>query len=134
MFLGDKTAKKTQDTNDFKMRGPFAGYRPVDYKDYEPFVKLKPVLEQHLTKLCAGEIDEGVKNALDPIIYDAAGKAEEDLKLQKIKHIGDINNIYERRLGDKNAFESQLVELNAALEENEREIEEIESRYQVNKF
>jgi len=135
MFLSkSKPADDGRITTDFKQREPFSGYRPVDYKDYEPFINLKPVLDGHLSKLFAGELDEGSKNAVDPLIYDAAAKAEQDLELQKTGHTEKIHSICERRAGDKKAFERQLEQLKIALEENERELEDISERYSVNKF
>jgi len=137
MFL-IKNQTKTKDSivTDFKHRAPFGGYRPVDYEEYEPFARLKPTLDDHLEKLFAGDtsIDEGNKDVIDPLIIDMAAKAEQDLNRQQTYHIDKIHSINNRRAGDKLAFERQLEQLNTALIENEKELEDIESRYRVNKF
>ena len=132
--IKNKSADKNNIATDFKMRSPFGTYRPVDYKEYAPFVNLKPALDGHLEKLFAGDLDEGNKDALNPLINDMAAKAEQDLNRQKVSHTESINNFYNRHVADKLAFEKQREQLKAALEENEQELEEVGQRYNVNKF
>ena len=130
------TDKVNNPSTGFKSRAPYSGYRPVDYEGLSEFIDMKPVLDGYLEKLFAGDssVDEGNKDTLDPLINDMAEKAEQDLNRQRIDHTDNIHRICDRRVGDKFMFEKQLEQLKVALEENEQELDEIESRYKVNKF
>jgi len=125
-----------QIVRDFKLRAPFATYRPVDYREYEPFIQFKPTINSYLKKLFAQKdtLDEGNKNAIDPLIADMAAKAEQHLRYQQIEHIDKIHGFYNRRVGDRHAFERELENLNTALEQNEEELEEIKQRHKSQKF
>ena len=134
MFLNRKNEEK-HIAHDFTMRAPFASYRPVDYRGFEPFLRFKPEIDGYLAKLFAEEaVDEGEKDVLDALVHDVTAKAEQDLDHQKIEHIDKIHSFYNRRVGDKRAFERELEVLNTALAENEKELEAIEERHNVNKF
>jgi len=133
MFLNKN--KDDHDTvTDFKQRSPFAGYRPIAYKIYEPFVNFKPTLDGHLERLCATEIDAGNKGALDNAVVSMAAKATEDLKRQQAEHADQIRRICDRRRADQRAFEQEMEKLKSALTENQQALEEAEERYSANKF
>ena len=137
MFQNKHQTKATDSiVTDFKHRAPYGGYRPVDYEDYEPFIRMTSTLDSHLDKLFAGEtsIDAGNKDVIDHLIIDMAAKAEQDLNRQQIDHTDKIHSISNRRTGDRLAFERQLEQLQAELADNEHELADIESRYRVNKF
>ena len=131
----NKPADNGDTTTNFKLRGPYGNYRPIDYKIYTPFANLRNTLDGHLAKLFAGStIDEGNKDVLDPIVNDIYAQAVQDTNKQKIDHADNIHIICNRRAGDKLGFEGQLAQLKEALEENEEELEEIQQRFKVNKF
>ena len=135
MFPNKKKFKDEDNiVKSFKLRSPFGNYRPIDYKEYAPFVNFKPTLDGHLEKLFAGDLDAGNKNILDPLIIDMTEKSEQDLQRQKAGHIETINSFYNRHAADKLAFEKQREQLKSALEENEQELQEAEERYKANKF
>ena len=131
----NKTADK-QIFRDFKLRAPFAMYRPVDYQEYEPFINFKPVMDAYLKKLFAKAdgLDIGNKNAVDPLISDMAAKAEQNLKMQQIDHVDKIHAFHNRRAGDRRAFERELEALHSALAQNEEELEDIGQRHKRKKF
>jgi len=56
------------------------------------------------------------------------------LQRQRIDHTDRIHSMSSRRSGDRLAFERQLEQLKAALEENQQKLEDVEARYRVNKF
>jgi hypothetical protein len=122
--------------NDFKMRAPFAAYRPVEYDGYKPFLDFKPVIDGYLEKLFAAgsALDEGNKDAIDPLIADMAAKAERHLEQQRIEHADKIHGFHHRRSGDQRAFARELETLKEAHAQNEQELEQIERRCNVAKF
>ncbi|MDR1464754.1 MAG: hypothetical protein LBJ11_05580 [Oscillospiraceae bacterium] len=136
MFPRKKPAADKQLTTDFKQRAPFAGYTPVDYTSYDPFLQFQPTLDGYLDKLFAAgsALDEGNKDAVDPLIADMAAKAEQHLEQQRIEHTDKIKGFDNRRSGDQQAFERQLETLRAALAQNAEELELIERRCKVAKF
>jgi len=99
-----------------------------------PFVNFTPTIDEYLTKLFAGEIDEGNKDVLDAYITDMAAQAIEDLKKQQSAHADKIHDLYHRRVGDKLAFERHLEQLNGDLERNEEELQTIDQRQRATKF
>jgi hypothetical protein len=136
MFQRKKPPADKRLTTDFKQRAPFAGYQPVDYEGYEPFLQFKPVIDGYLEKLFAagGALDEGNKDAVDPLIADMAAKAEQHLERQRIEHADKIRGFDSRRSGDQRAFARELETLQAALAQNAEELELIERRCKVAKF
>jgi len=121
---------------DFVLRAPFWGYRPISYREYEPFINFQNEIDGFLDKLFSKEdsIDVGNKNVLDDLIVDMAKQAEEDLKKQKAVHVDHINKFDHRRKGDRLSFENQIKLLEEALMRNEKTHKEVDERFIKNKF
>jgi len=132
----NKPASEQKIARDFRLRSPFGNYRPVDYESYKPFIEFKPVIDGYLDKLFATgtALDEGCKDAIDPLIADMAAKAEQHLARQRIEHANEIQGLSSRRSGDQRAFGQQLETLKEALVQNECELDAISRRCHISKF
>ena len=118
----------------FRLRAPFCSYRPVDYREYEPFIRYPIEIDRHLEQLFVANVDAGNKNVLDPLIVDMADQAEQHLKKQQVEHLDLIHAFQYRRSGDQESFLNQLSWLNAKLSQNIADQQGIQLRLQANKF
>ena len=119
---------------DFRLRAPFASYRPIDYKEYLPFTTFGFEIDKYLKEQFKKDIDSGNGNTLDNLIFDMGNHAVNDLNKQKTDHIDKIQMFYHRRMSDKIAFEKQFMKLKKELERTDTEIDEAKLRYMKNKF
>jgi len=117
-------------------RLPYALYRPVNYRDYDPLVKFEPVIDAYLNKLFAQEdvIDEANKDIADPMVNDVAESAIQDLARQRVDHTNQIHNFYRRRTADRLEIAKQLEKLQATRAESEEELADINARFNVNRY
>lgn len=120
--------------NDFKLRGPFWGYRSIDYREYEPFVNLTPVIDEYLNRQFEGDIDWGNANTLNNLIFGMAREAEQDLDRQHIDHGDRIQDLEQRNQSDRKHFEMVLAGLREDMQRNERDLRDIETRLAQDKF
>lgn len=91
---------------DFRLRTTQAGfesYRTVEYRLYHKLEEdeMMPRLEEHLSKLFAGEVDDGNGDMLDAILFGAAREALPDLGRQHYDHSDTIRRLIIRRKADR---------------------------------
>jgi hypothetical protein len=92
--------------NDFRLRTSeigFESYRTVEYRLYHKLreEEMLPILDDHLTKLFSGEVDDGNANMLDAIIFGAAREAQPDLGRQRYDHIDMLRRLTVSRIADR---------------------------------
>ncbi|MCM1361331.1 MAG: hypothetical protein NC235_05450 [Clostridiales bacterium] len=92
--------------HDFRLRATQAGfesYRTVEYRLYHKLEEdeMMPRLEEHLSKLFAGEVDDGNGDMLDAILFGAAREALPDLGRQHYDHSDTIRRLIIRRKADR---------------------------------
>lgn len=91
---------------DFRLRSTAMGYesyRTVEYRLYHKLdeAEMLPKLEDHLTKLFAGEVDDGNGDMLDAILFGAAREALPDLGRQHYDHTDMLRRLSIRRMADR---------------------------------
>lgn len=91
---------------DFRLRSSVTGfesYRTVEYRLYHKLEEseMLPLLDEHLTKLFAGEVDDGNGDMLDSILFGAVREAVPDLEHQHHDHIDMIRRLTIRRIADR---------------------------------
>lgn len=88
---------------DFRRRmNPFESYRPAEYR-LNPYLKediVKPMLDAHLSRLFAGEIDDANGDVLDRLIFSGAREGKSDLTLQRYEHKDMIARLVARWKSD----------------------------------
>lgn len=96
-------------------------YRTVEYRDYARMEEgvMIPLLDDHLNKLFAGEVDDANGDVLDDIIYGAVREALPDLNRQRYDH-GDMIRRFDVRF---TANESNFI---CFLEQRNKERERIQ--------
>ena len=92
--------------NDFILRSTkngFESYRTVEYRLYHKLQEeeMLPLLDEHLAKLFAGEVDDGNGDMLDSILFGAAREALPDLGHQHYDHIDMLRRLIIRRTADR---------------------------------
>lgn len=92
--------------HDFRLRATQAGfesYRTVEYRLYHKLEEdeMMPRLEEHLSKLFAGEVDDGNGDMLDAILFGVAREALPDLGRQHYDHSDTIRRLIIRRKADR---------------------------------
>ena len=119
----EKVVDDTQEVvTDFTRRTPYWSYRTVPYQVRGGLESFRKELDDYLERLFSGELDDGNGDVLDCLISGRVRQAREDLKNQRISHRDAIVSFGLRALGDREAFETQLVALKQALEQNEAEL------------
>ena len=113
--------------NDFRLRNPFESYRTVEYRLYPALEegKMLPLLDQHLERLFAGELDEGNGDALVSLIFGSARQALPDLRRQQADHSDTLHRFEVRRTADREDFRRLLEQVQRKLSETDEEYEEI---------
>ena len=119
---------------DFRLRAPYALYRPLSYQVSGTFTNFKTVIDLHIKKLLAGEIDAGNANALDSLVADAARQAESELTHQRRVHTDQIQTFQHRRLADQLSFELERHQLQDKLDQANQERSALLLRLQSQKF
>lgn len=120
--------------NDFICQTPFWNYQVSEYRNYEPFENLTPILEDHLERLFEGELDAGNADVLDCLIADYAREAVKHLKRQHIHHRNALKEFYIQREGARKAFEEFLISLETLYSQLEAERDNLLIRYADDKF
>lgn len=92
--------------HDFRLRATQAGfesYRTVEYRLYHKLEEdeIMPRLEEHLSKLFAGEVDDGNGDMLDAILFGTAREALPDLGRQHYDHSDTLRRLIIRRKADR---------------------------------
>lgn len=92
--------------HDFRLRATQAGfesYRTVEYRFYHKLEEdeIMPRLEEHLSKLFAGEVDDGNGDMLDAILFGTAREALPDLGRQHYDHSDTLRRLIIRRKADR---------------------------------
>ena len=114
--------------NDFLPRSAVYGhesYRTVEYRLYHKLEEdeILPLLDEHLTKLFAGEVDDANGDMLDLIIFGAAREALPDLGRQHYDHIDMLRRLTMSRIADRD-------DIRRLREEREKEREALQSYYE----
>lgn len=88
--------------HDFRLRHFFESYRTVEYRLYHKLEESEmiPRLEEHLTKLLAGTVDDANGDMLDAIIFGAAREAIPDLARQRYNHLDMLRRLILRHKSD----------------------------------
>ena len=92
--------------HDFRLRSTHVGfesYRTVEYKLYPKLeeAEMMPKLEEHLSKLFAGDVDDANGDMLDAILFGAAREALPDLGKQHYDHWDMLRRLIIRRKADR---------------------------------
>ena len=92
--------------HDFRLRATQAGfesYRTVEYRLYHKLEEdeMIPRLEEHLSRLFVGEVDDGNGDMLDAILFGAAREALPDLGRQHYDHSDMLRRLTIRRKADR---------------------------------
>lgn len=89
--------------HDFRLRHPYESYRTVEYRLYHKLEEseMLPRLEDHLTKLLAGEVDDANGDMLDNIIFGTVREALPDLGRQHYDHIDMLRRLILRHKSDR---------------------------------
>lgn len=92
--------------NDFRLRSTvigFESYRTVEYRLYHKLEEeeMIPLLDEHLTKLFTGEVDDGNGDMLDSILFGAAREALPYLGRQHYDHIDILRRLTISRIADR---------------------------------
>lgn len=93
--------------HDFRLRAPYESYRTVEYRLYHKLAEdeMMPRLEEHLSKLLAGDIvDSGNADMLDAILFGAAREGITDLGKQHYDHSDMLRRLIIRRKVDREDF------------------------------
>ena len=91
---------------DFTLRSTpigFESYRTTEYTLYHKLdeAEMLPGIDDHLEKLCAGNVDDANGDMLDEIIFGAAREALPYLSKQHIDHNDTIRRFIVRRTADR---------------------------------
>ena len=111
--------------DDFTLRTPFSGYRPVGYRISPEIYSFKKELDRCLARLFKGELDSGNANTLDNLIFDVTNSAAEDVNRQHTSHTDRINSLWIRRQGDRMSISVELETLRRELAETEATLAEM---------
>ena len=92
--------------HDFRLRSTHVGvesYRTVEYKLYPKLEEAEMMhkLEEHLSKLFAGDVDDANVDMLDAILFGAAREALPDLGKQHYDHLDMLRRLIIRRKADR---------------------------------
>ena len=132
------TSKAVDDTlevvNDFTCQIPFWSYQVAAYREYAPFSDLTEILDAHLEKLFAGEIDDGNGDVLDCLIADYARENFRYLAQQRVEHRGALKMFEVQRQGAKHAFEDHYDSIRQTLQEKQTERDELLARSRADQF
>lgn len=110
---------------DFRRRlTEFESYRPAEYRltpaleeDY-----VKPLLDEHLSKLFAGSIDDANGDVLDRIIFAGAREGKPDLSRQRLEHKDMLARLVAR-------YKSDYHDLSNLRELRKEELDELRADY-----
>lgn len=110
--------------HDFCQRMPWISYRAVEYRLYHKLSEkeMLPKLEDHLTKVFAGDIDDANGDILDAILFSAVREGVADLECQRIDHGDTLRRLIVSR-------KSNYEDICRIKEAREHEYEEIKSEY-----
>ncbi len=113
--------------NDFRLRSSvigFESYRTVEYRLYHKLEEseMLPLIDEHLSKLFAGEVDDGNGDMLDSIIFGAAREALPDLGHQHYDHIDMIRRLTISRIADRD-------DIRRIIDERQKERDAMQSDY-----
>lgn len=140
IFRRRKKGGRIQDTNtervvyDLNLRAPFWSYVPVDYQEYEPFVKYGVIIDEYLAIQVTGSLDSGNGNTLDNDITDMKNRSLSDLDSQQADHNRIMDILWQRRCGDVKSYKIRLEQVNEELENNRLKLETAQRRFQNGKF
>lgn len=120
--------------NDFQLRSSssptgsptgFESYRTVEYRLYHKLEEdeMLPLLDEHLAKLFAGDVDSGNCDMLDAILFGAAREALPDLGRQHYDHSDMLRRLIIRRKADRE-------DLRRIKEEREAECDAMKADYE----
>ena len=113
----------------FVRQRPYADFRPMDYRPSPLlFEETEKKMEQWLSALFAGEIDDGNGNVLDSLIIDTVRLAMDDLADQHVTHLDRIRDLHLQFQAGKVHFEEQCKDAESLLEELEAEHKEASDR------
>lgn len=104
----------------------FEGYRPAEYR-LNPALKeevVKPMLDRHLAKLFAGEIDDANGDVLDRLIFSGVREGKTDLVRQRYEHMDMIARLTA-------GWESDYQDIRQLRDLREEELEELISDYRI---
>lgn len=92
--------------NDFRLRSTEIGvesYRTVEYRLYHKLgeAEMLPLLDEHLTKLFAGDVDDANGDMLCGLVIGAALEALPDLGRQHYDHSDMLRRLIIRRKADR---------------------------------
>lgn len=126
--------------HDFRLRSSAIGFESYRTCEYRLYHKLKEgemlkILENHLSKLFNGEVDDANGDMLDAILFDTAREAISDLQNQRCDHkdvlrrlsvrhkadCADIKMMLEARLKEYEQLKNELNKLYIIKEEIEHE-------------
>ena len=114
--------------HDFRLRSTIVGvesYRTIEYRLYHKLEEdeMMPRLEEHLSKLLSGEVDDGNGDMLDAILFGAAREALPDLERQHYDHLDLLRRLIIRRKADRE-------DIRRLKEEREDECKELKIDYE----
>ena len=127
--------------HDFRLRATQAGYesyRTVEYRLYHKLeeAEMMPKLEEHLSKLFAGDVDDANGDMLDAILFGAAREALPNLGKQHYDHLDMLRRLIIRRKADRedlrrirddrvDEYEAMKVDYERTCKMLDREYEEV---------
>ena len=127
--------------HDFRLRATQAGvesYSTVEYRLYHKLEEaaMMPKLDEHLSKLFAGDVDDANGDMLDAILFGAAREALPNLGKQHYDHLDMLRRLIIRRKADRedlrrirddrvDEYEAMKVDYERTCKMLDREYEEV---------
>ena len=110
---------------DFLLRSPYDSYRCMEYRLYHKLEEdeMLPLLDEHLEKLFAGEVDAGNSDMLDALIFSACREAAPDLMRQRYDHGDMLRRLIARRKSDH-------ADIRRIREDREKERDSLQAEYE----
>ena len=131
-----KVMDQTEQTvNDFILRAPYWSYRPVPYRQFEPFFSYRDEIDALLDDLIRAQaVDDGNGDVMSNLINDMAERAFMDLSAQETDHKDIIKSLSLRCDSDQMQFREMLESLQEKLQETEKRLTEINRRNTEDEF
>lgn len=113
--------------DDFRLRSTILGfecYRVLEYILYQELEEsvMIPKIDDHLSKLFSGNVDDANGNMLDSIIISPARKAIPDLNRQRYNHDDTLQRLIIRHNAD-------MEDIRRIVQDREKEYESIKADY-----
>lgn len=113
---------------DFRLRSTvdrYESYRCMEYRLYHKLEEdeMLPLLDEHLEKLLAGEVDAGNRDMLDSLIFSACREAAPDLNRQRYDHGDMLRRLIARRKSDHE-------DIRRLREDREKERDSLQAEYE----